>query len=190
LVVTLGRGIGLGMVLDGRLYRGGHGGGGEFGHLTLAVGGPVCDCGKRGCLEALAAEPAILRDVRAAIGTQITIAEAADRARAGDATLRAIFEAAGSTIGLALAYLVNLFNPTLLIVGGEGAPTLDLLQGPMEQTMRQHCFDGLLDDVRLVVEPWGDDAWARGAAGIMLDEIFRPTLFHGEERRATTQSWS
>ncbi|MGH2534373.1 MAG: ROK family protein [Thermomicrobiales bacterium] len=185
LVVTLGRGIGLGMVLDGRLYRGGHGGGGEFGHLTLDVDGPRCNCGKRGCLEALVAEPAIVRAVHAATGKDFAIDEAAARARAGDQAIRVVFEAAGRTLGLALAHLVNLFNPTLLIVGGEGAPTLDLLQGPMEQTLRLNCFDGLLDDVRLVVEPWGDDAWARGAAGLMLDELFRPTLFHGEEARVS-----
>lgn len=185
LVVTLGRGVGLGMVLDGRLYRGGHGGGGEFGHLTLAPDGPVCNCGKRGCLEALVGDPAILRDIRAATGTAITIDEAATRARAGDAAIRAVFETAGRSLGLALAHLVNLFNPALLIVGGEGAPTLDLLQAPMAETLRRNCFDGLLADLRLVVEPWGDDAWARGAAGLMLDELFRPALFHGEEARVT-----
>jgi predicted NBD/HSP70 family sugar kinase len=183
LVVTLGRGIGLGMVLDGRLYRGGRGGGGEFGHITIDPDGPLCNCGKRGCLEALAADPAILRDVQHALGREITMTEAADLARSGDAAVSRIFETAGQTIGLALAHLVNIFNPTVFIVGGEGAQTLDLLLPPMQAAMDADCFDGLLADVQLIVEPWGDDAWARGAASLMLDELFRPTLYDGEEAR-------
>ncbi|HET8522623.1 MAG TPA: ROK family transcriptional regulator, partial [Thermomicrobiales bacterium] len=184
LVVTLGRGIGLGMVLDGRLYRGGRGGGGEFGHITVDPNGPVCNCGKRGCLEALAGDPAILRDARNILGKAVTMAEAADLARAGNTAARGIFETAGATIGLALSHLVNIFNPTRLIVGGEGAQALDLLLPPMQTAMEANCFDGLLADVQLIVEPWGDDAWARGAASLMLDELFRPTLYHGEEGKS------
>ena len=176
LVVTLGRGVGLGMVLDGRLYRGGRGAGGEFGHLTIDPAGPPCDCGKRGCLEALVADPALTRAAASALGREIGLAEAAALARAGEPAARAVFVGAGQTLGLALAHLVNVFNPTLLIVGGEGVQTLDLLLDPLAAALAANCFDGFFADLRLVVEPWGDDAWARGAAGLMLDEFFRPDL--------------
>lgn len=175
-VVTLGRGIGLGMVLDGRLYRGGSGAGGEFGHLTMQPGGPRCDCGKDGCLEALIGAPALARRVAAVRGAGTDLAEGAALARAGDGELRAVFAAAGETLGLALSGIVNVLNPTRIIVGGEGVQMLDLLLEPMRAALAVHCFDGLFADLDLVVEPWGDDAWARGAAGLVLDELFHARL--------------
>jgi N-acetylglucosamine repressor len=185
LVVTLGRGVGMGMVLDGRLYRGGHGGAGEFGHATMQVDGPLCDCGKRGCLEALVSSPALLRTLRSALDRALTYDEAVALARAGDPVARAVFAAAGRTLGLALSHLINIFNPPLLIVGGEGAAAADLLLDPIRETLRVHCFDGFFADLRLVVEGWGDDAWARGAAGLMIEELFRPTLYRDEETGAS-----
>jgi predicted NBD/HSP70 family sugar kinase len=185
LVITLGRGIGMGMVLDGQLYRGGRGGGGEFGHITVVPDGPQCDCGKRGCLEALVSDPAILGRMRSAIGRDLTMEQAVTLARQGDATAHTIFAAAGRTLGTAIADLVNIFNPPLIVVGGEGVRALDLMLEPLQDAMQANCFDGFFNDLRLVVEPWGDDAWARGAASLMLEELFRPTLYHGDEARAS-----
>ena len=185
LVVTLGRGIGMGMVLNGQLYRGGCGGGGEFGHTTVAPDGPQCDCGKKGCLETFASDPAILQRMRSSLGRDITMEQAVALARQGDAVAHSIFAAAGRTLGTAIADLINIFNPPLLVVGGEGAHALDLMLDPLQDALRANCFDGFFDDMRLVVEPWGDDAWARGAASLMLEELFRPTLYHGDEARAS-----
>lgn len=175
-VVTLGRGVGLGMVLDGRLYRGGQGAGGEFGHITMEIDGPRCDCGKHGCLEALVGEPALARRIAATFGPDVSLASGAEMARAGQPEALAVFASAAQTLGLALAGVVNVLNPTRVIVGGEGVHTLDLLLEPLRSTLATHCFDGLFDDLDLVVEPWGDDAWARGAAGLMLDELFHARL--------------
>jgi predicted NBD/HSP70 family sugar kinase len=175
-VVTLGRGVGLGMVLDGRLYRGGSGAGGEFGHLTIDPRGPRCDCGKTGCLEALIGEPALARQVVAIRGVGTSLDEGAALARTGDVELRAVFAAAGETLGLALSGIINVLNPTRVIVGGEGAQMVDLLLDPMRAALEANCFDGLFADLDLVVEPWGDEAWARGAAGLVLDELFHARL--------------
>lgn len=185
LVITLGRGIGMGMVLNGQLYRGGCGGGGEFGHTTITPDGPQCDCGKRGCLETFASDPAILKRLRSSLGHDVTMEQAVTLARQGDSVALGIFAAAGRTLGTAMADLINIFNPPLLVVGGEGAHTLDLMLEPLEASLRANCFDGFFEDLRLVVEPWGDDAWARGAASLMLEELFRPTLYHGDEARAS-----
>lgn len=185
LVVTLGRGVGLGIVIGGRAYRGGCGGGGEFGHVTVDPDGPVCDCGKRGCLEALVADPALLRRLREALGRDLTMSEAIALARGGEPTACSVFAAAGRTLGLALAWLVNVFNPPLLIVGGEGAGALDLLMDPLRDALRANCFDGCFDDLRLVVEPWGDDAWALGAASLMLEELFRPAPYRDDGTRVS-----
>ena len=179
-VVTVGRGVGLGMVLDGRLYRGGRGAGGEFGHITMDPDGPPCDCGKRGCLEALVGEPALARSIRAACGAA-TLAEGAALARSGHEAARAVFVEAGATLGLALAGVVNLLNPTRVIVGGEGAAMLDLLLDAVRGSMATHCFDGLFEDLDLLVEPWDDDAWARGAAGLVLDDLLHARLDLGPD---------
>jgi predicted NBD/HSP70 family sugar kinase len=111
--------------------------------------------------------------------------QAVDLARQGDSVALGIFAAAGRTLGTAVADLINIFNPPLLVVGGEGARALDLMLEPMQNALRANCFDGFFNDLRLVVEPWGDDAWARGAASLMLEELFRPTLYHGDEARAS-----
>jgi predicted NBD/HSP70 family sugar kinase len=185
LVVTLGRGVGMGMVLDGHLYRGGNGGAGEFGHATMQPDGPRCDCGKRGCLEALVSSPALPRRLHASIGRQVTFEEAVALARSGDPTAAGIFAEAGRTLGLALSHLINIFNPPLLIVGGEGAVAADLFLEPLRESLRANCFDGFFAELRLVVEDWGDDAWARGAAGLMIEEMFRPTLYRDEASGAS-----
>ncbi|GAB4215420.1 MAG: ROK family protein [Roseiflexaceae bacterium] len=176
LVVTVGRGVGMGMVLNGRLYRGGHGSGGELGHLTMLPDGPRCACGKHGCLEALVAEPALLQRLRIALGQELTLDAAVALVQQGDITARGIFTAAARTLGLALAHAVNLFNPPLIIIGGEGVRGLMPVFETLRETLAAHCFNGFFTDLRLVAEPWGDDAWARGAASLMLEE-----MFHGFE---------
>lgn len=174
LVVTLGRGVGLGMTIDGKPYRGARGQGGEFGHTTVDPDGPVCDCGKRGCLEAIAGEAAIGRAASRVLGTSATATDAAERAWAGNREMQAVFRAAGSALGMALANLVNLFDPTLIILSGEGTRLLDLLEPSLRTAMTQHCFGGLAPHFRLTVDPWGDEAWARGAASLLLEETLTP----------------
>lgn len=183
LVVSLGRGIGMGMVLDGQLYRGTGGGAGEFGHTTVVPDGPLCDCGKRGCLEALISEPAVLQRVTATIGRDVEIGTVIMLAHQGESAVQSIFTSAGRTLGLALANTVNVLNPSLIIIGGEGTRAGTLLLEPLQSTLQAHCFDGLAEDVQVVMEPWGDEAWARGAASLLLGELFRPPLRRGEEER-------
>jgi predicted NBD/HSP70 family sugar kinase len=180
LVVTLGVGVGMGLMLNGELYRGARDGAGEFGHSTVIEGGPLCNCGKRGCVEAYVGEPALRRAVAEAMGEPIPFEAAIERARAGDEALAAVFANAGHMLGLGLAAVLNLLNPSLVIVGGEGAHVLDLLLPSLRDTLARHCFADLFEGVELVVEPWGDDAWARGAAGLMLDEFFHPPTQRAE----------
>lgn len=183
LVVSLGRGVGLGMVLDGRLYRGGRGGAGEFGHVTVVPDGPLCACGKRGCLEALVSDGAICQRAGMALGYPVDIQAAVNAALGGDAALQAIFAAAGRTLGTAVANLVNTLNPRLVVIGGEGTRAGELIVEPFRRALREHTFNGLYDDMEFVVEPWGDEAWARGAASLLLSELFQPALRRGEEER-------
>ncbi|HEY8285495.1 MAG TPA: ROK family transcriptional regulator [Chloroflexota bacterium] len=187
LLVTVGRGIGLGVVVGGEIYRGAHGGAGEFGHMTVdtSADAPLCNCGKRGCLEAVASDYGILR---AAIGEdpghQVETAMSAlvARARADDARIRGIFARAGTALGVALANLVNIFDPALLLIGGEGLRAGDLIIEPMRSALPQHLFGRRGEDIPLSVRQTTEVQWARGAASLMLREVFRPPIYEtGEE---------
>jgi glucokinase-like ROK family protein len=185
LVVTIGRGVGLGIVAHGRFYRGSRGGGGEFGHTVIDPQGPWCDCGKRGCLEAYVADPALVRaahavakrgQLREVQRDALTVEEITRRAQAGDETLQELFQQAGETLGVGIANLINVFNPALIILGGEGVRAGKLLVGPLRDAVAQHAFDSLLDDTEIVVQEWGDEAWAWGAASLVLQEIYKSPL--------------
>lgn len=176
LVVSLGRGIGLGLILDGRLYRGASGGAGEFGHVKIADNTTPCACGATGCLEANVADPALEYQLQQIDGTTITVAEAAEGARAGNDEYRAVFTDAGIHLGRAIANLVNVLNPELIVLSGEGSHAADLMIDTLAATLRAHTFNGLTDDATLVVEPWDDEAWAQGAASLVLAEVFQPSL--------------
>jgi len=183
LVVSLGRGVGLGMVLNNRLYRGSGGGAGEFGHMVVQPDGPVCACGKRGCLEALISDPAMVRQASSAMGRPVTIQEAVQLAREGNQAMATVFATSAHILGMAVANLVNILNPALIIIGGEGTRAGNLIMDTFRATLHEHSFTGLADDVTVVAEPWGDDAWARGAASLLLGELFQPALHRGDEDR-------
>ncbi|MEU0092253.1 ROK family transcriptional regulator [Kribbella sp. NPDC006257] len=177
-VVSIGRGIGLGMVLDGRLYRGAGGGAGEFGHTKVVADGPLCACGGRGCLEALIGEPAIC----ARAGTA-TIEQAIDKARKGDEKIQGIFEEVGRILGTAVGNLVNLLNPRLIVLAGEGTRASDLFLPAFDDALHSSVFDGLQRELEVVVDDWDDEAWAQGAAGLFLGELFQPNLRPDEAGR-------
>ncbi|MDX6281356.1 MAG: hypothetical protein QOH03_2427 [Kribbellaceae bacterium] len=177
-VVSIGRGVGLGMVLDGRLYRGAGGGAGEFGHTKVVANGPLCDCGGRGCLEALIGEPAIL-----AATNCTTIEDAAELARSGDRAVKEVFDQVGRTLGTAVGNLVNLLNPKLIVLAGEGTRVSDLFLPSFEEALKLAVFDGLQRELDVVVDDWDDEAWAQGAAGLFLGELFQPNLRPDEADR-------
>ena len=188
LVVTVGRGVGLGIVVNGQFYRGTRGGGGEFGHTVMDPDGPVCGCGKRGCLEAYVADPALVRAAQEAAvqgrlssgdPDELTVERITELARAGDETLEEVFARAGRMLGVGIANLINIFNPALIIITGEGVRAGDLLFEPMRETILRCVFDGLVEDTEVVVQEWGDEAWAWGAASLVLQEIYRSPIHAG-----------
>ena len=188
-VITVGRGIGAGIVINGQFYRGAVGGAGEFGHITLTEGGPPCDCGKQGCLEALASDQAMVRQAREAValGERTVLAEAGtltletivEAAEAGDGLARRLLADSGRWLGMGVSMIVNLLNPQLIIVGGEGVQAGEYRFGPMRAAIRDHTFNGLADDLQVVIELSGDETWARGAASLVLQQIYRSPI-HGE----------
>ena len=182
LTVTVGRGIGLGIVANGQFYRGQTGGAGEFGHTTINPDGPLCACGKRGCLEAYVGDPGLIRAAQEsfALGKLTSSVQNLDEllslAQSGDMAAIQIFDQAGRILGIGIANLINLFNPKKIIISGEGTREGDFLFVPMKESIQQNTMPGLFDPNTVQIAPWGDDAWARGAAGLVLREVFESPI--------------
>lgn len=198
LTVTIGRGVGLGIVASGMIQRGARGGAGEFGHLPMVEGGPLCECGNRGCLEALVADPALVDQAIAAglvpDGTSIVdgVRMLAHQADGGSAAARQLYERAGSLLGRAVAGLVNIFSPELVIIGGEGTAAWAHLGGAFDRSMAVHVFPPLAA-VEVEVDRWDDRRWARGAAALVLGASFAAPLYErsvedGVRLRLTTRA--
>ncbi len=183
-VATIGRGIGLGMVIHHQLYQGASGGVGELGHITIDPNGPKCDCGKRGCLESLASDTAVLSYVEMALAQgeissirpNATLAEIIAAADAGDALARYALARSGSYFGMGLAVVVNILCPPLIVISGEGVAAGDHRLTSTFAALRQHVFNGLMENVKVIVREADDHAWARGAAGMVIGKLFESPL--------------
>ncbi len=172
ITLSVGRGLGLGIVIDRSVYRGAVGGAGEFGHVIIDPDGPECECGRSGCLEALVGERALLRRVSALHGRSIERDELISLAAQGEPATVQVLTDGSQRLGLAVANVVTLLNPELVIICGEGtqlgAPFLDLVVA----AIRDLTFAGLGKQIEVKVQQWGDDAWAVGAATLVLRESF------------------
>lgn len=182
-VLTLGTGIGGGIVLEGKLWRGVTGMGAELGHLMVEPEGEACGCGCRGCLEAHASGLAIVRDARRGIAAgQAGAALAAFRARpetltprdvseaatAGDPLAREVLARAGRYLGMALADLVNVLNPEVIVLAGGVAGAGELLLGPARQELYHRTYAILADHTRIALSKLGTEAGVVGAAGLAI----------------------
>ena len=170
-VVTIGAGVGCGIFVNDRVIEGAHGVSGEIGHLPLAPGNLVCSCGRRGCVETVASSHAILSRIRTDLDDQsITMARAVKLAHDGVGPAVAAFAEAGEVIGAALAALVNLIGPELVIIAGEGVAEYDLLADHIRATFSEHAFGSALDCELMLLSHTFDD-WARGAAVAVIGRI-------------------
>ncbi|MFK4083431.1 ROK family protein [Kribbella sp. NPDC020789] len=172
-VVTIGSGIGCGLYINGEVVSGAYGVSGELGHLPLAPGDLVCTCGRRGCVETVASSDAILNRIRETTGKpKLDLAGAVELAHQGDEHARAAFDRAGEVIGSALAAMVNLVGPELVVIAGEGVAEYDLYEDRMRQAFGEHAF-GAAGDCRLMLRSHTFDDWARGAAATVIRAYVR-----------------
>jgi glucokinase-like ROK family protein len=189
-------GVGAGFVVGGDLYRGSAAGAGEIGHTTIVPArGEPCRCGNTGCLETLVSEPAIVRlaeelarDHPAGIlATQLARAEGPKierifaAARAGDAATRDMLHERACYMGIALANLVNVLNPDLIVLGGMCAQGGDLFLPTIEETMRARAFADLGERVRFRTASFGSHAGVVGAAALALNRFFYQQSEHTTE---------
>ncbi|MER6273876.1 ROK family transcriptional regulator [Streptomyces sp900105755] len=174
-VVTVGAGIGCGLVVHGRLVAGAHGVAGEIGHVAVDPAGPLCHCGNRGCVEAIAGDAAIVARVRQVTGRQVAgPAEAAALAHAGVAGAREAYARAGEAIGRGIATVANLFGPERVIISGEGLAAHDLFAGHIRDAFTAAAF-GSAARCDVQTRPLPFEEWARGAAATAIHSFITPT---------------
>ena len=140
--VKISSGVGAGIIIDNRLYHGSGGTAGEIGHLTLDEQGPLCRCGSRGCLEAYTSSGPVL-DMMAAQLPGAGLDEIFDAAREGHISAQRALEDAGLHLGWALASIVNLINPAIVVVGGDMARAGELLLASARIGLRRHALDSV-----------------------------------------------
>lgn len=183
--LTLGTGLGGGLIIQDQLYRGASGSAGEIGHMVIAPGGHRCTCGNRGCLEAQVSANLIVREARVAIrrGAQILrrlaqrstgplTPELVCRAAAqGDRAARQIWVRVGRWLGVGIANVVNLLNPDRVVIGGGVAKAWPLLSASLRKTLRAQAMDVPLRSVRVVRGQLGDQAGIIGAAVLVWKEL-------------------
>jgi glucokinase len=184
-LLTIGTGIGGGLVLGGRLYRGSRGFGAELGHMVVDMDGPPCqgDCPGRGCLEAVASGNAIGREgVEAARrspdsrlgkalseGHEITGALVTELGHDGDPAAREVLELVGRRLGAGITNIVNVFNPEVVVVGGGALAAGDLMLEPARAVVAERALPPARRDVRIVPAHFGAESGMLGAAVLALD---------------------
>ncbi len=184
--MTISTGIGGGMIFDNRLFTGGHGLGGEVGHMAIDPNGPKCSCGNVGCLEVLASGTAIARRARERLATgelskllnmvegdlsRITAKQIGAAARQGDPLAIAVYEEAGIYVGAALVSLMYMLNPTLFVLGGSVTLAGDLLFEPIRRTVDSRAPKAYREKTRIVSAELGSDVGLWGAFALCLMEM-------------------
>lgn len=184
LVVTIGTGVGAGVVVEGAVLRGARGGAGEIGHIPVVENGVLCQCGNHGCLEALVGESALVRAAREQkiIGSHAGIVALRAAADAGDQAAAQIFSEAGHVLGRALAGVVNTLDPEIVIVLGEGTEAWKYWSFGFEVALRSSLLPSRRG-VPVAVETWQDESWAQGAAALVLATPFDSDDVAGEQGR-------
>lgn len=178
-VVTIERGVGMGLVLNNRLFRGALGPGMELGHTKVQLDGALCRCGQRGCLEAYIADYALVREASTALdfdpthgnSTVSMIETLYDEANAGNEAALAIFRRAGRFLSIGLANIIQLFDPERIILSGERMRFDYLTADDMLTEMNSMILPTGRQPTPVDINAWGGSVWAKGAAALALSDL-------------------
>jgi predicted NBD/HSP70 family sugar kinase len=177
--IKLGTGVGSGLIMKDEIYRGDGGTAGEIGHTTIDSSGPLCRCGNRGCLESFVGVPALIAEVRRLRGlgpaADVTVEEITTSALDGDPVSRQVVVDAGNHLGIAIANLLNLFNPGLIVLGGELAAAGELLLQAVHDSVAGRAMPKAAREARITISRLGEDAVAMGAATLAMQNAFQPS---------------
>ncbi len=188
-VITIEHGVGMGYVMNHRLFRGAEGLGTELGHVKVQLDGALCRCGQRGCLEAYIADYALAREAATALdqsaadiqGTAALLEHLHEEAKKGNKAAKSIFNRAGRYLAVGLANVVNLFDPSKIFLSG-GRMRYDFLYANDVLAEMDTLVLNTRHDVTAVeVHSWGDLLWARGAAALALSSLTETCLNGGVE---------
>ncbi|MEY8411020.1 type I phosphomannose isomerase catalytic subunit [Lachnospiraceae bacterium 62-26] len=167
IMLTLGTGVGGGIILDGNIYEGKGIGGSELGHMVIVEDGEQCTCGRKGCLEAYVSETALIRDVRRAVGKELT-PEAVFASAKKDEAVKAVVDSYIRRLGTGIVNIVNIFRPQLVLLGGGVSVQGEELIKPVEEIMRQGCFGKEKSELpQIKIASLGNEAGMIGAAGLI-----------------------
>jgi glucokinase-like ROK family protein len=187
LVIKVGTGIGCGIVCHGEVYRGANGSAGDVGHICVDQDGPRCHCGNLGCVEAMAAAPAITRMAAQAaqqgesamlaeslkLNGSLTAVDVGQASRNGDAAANAIIQRAGSLIGQMLASVVNFFNPSHVFIGGGVTRIGPLFLASVRQSVYHRSLALSTRHLEIQYTPLGEDAGVVGAGALAMQEALK-----------------
>ncbi len=190
MVVNIGWGVGLGLILDGELFRGHEGFAGEFSHIPLFLNGKLCSCGKTGCLETETSMLLIVEKAREGISlgrlSKLSSLLFEDLELACDAIIKAVqegdqfaielFSKAGYDIGKGVAVLIHLLNPKLIILSGRGSSAGQIWQAPIQQALNEHCIHRLYQSTSIEISTLGIHAELIGAAVLVMENFDRMPL--------------
>lgn len=187
LVLSMDWGIGLGIIMDGKMHNGASGFAGEFGHIPLVEDGLLCHCGKRGCLETVASGTALVRMAREGVrsGQSSLLNELSDQeidqiepqtiieaANNGDQFAINILSQIGVNLGKGIAILIQLFNPELIILEGKIADAKQFITTPIQQSINTYCMAQLRERTQIALSDLGPDASLLGSVAAVMENIF------------------
>ena len=167
--VRVSHGVGGGLVIDGDVFHGRSGMAGEIGHVTIDDNGPICRCGNRGCLETFVGAPVLLAMLQSSHGS-LTLRDVITRAQEGDPGCRRVIFDAGKHLGVATASVCNLFDPELVVVGGQLADAGAILLDPLRAVLAQRTLPSAAGAVDVLPSELGATAEVRGALVVALDK--------------------
>ena len=166
--VQMSSGIGAGLIVEGRPYHGHRGIAGEIGHVLVEQQGQICRCGNRGCLETLASGPALVALLRPSHGDGLTVEGIIDMARNGDPGARRVIADAGRAVGQVVAGLCNLFNPEMVVIGGELSTAGELLLDPLRESIERYALPTATERLEVVAGELGERANLLGALALAI----------------------
>lgn len=166
--LKLADGVGAGLFIDGRLFRGRNGTAGEIGHTTFDEFGAVCRCGNRGCLETIVAARSVVELLEPRYGSDLTIADIVRLATDGDVACVRVLSDTGRQAGMAVANLCNLFNPERILIGGELALAGEMILAPMRESVRRYGIPSSTHDLDIQLAVLGARAPVLGAVALAL----------------------
>ena len=175
LVVNIGRGVGAGLVIDGKLYHGAQDIAGEVGHMTIDLHGEICECGNRGCLQTFATGLAIARRAMKGMSTDpITAEKVYELAMSGNEEFATILKETGRVIGIGLTNLIHIINPQKIVLGGGVTKAEKFIFPVILKTIEERALTPRAKQTEVTITKLGDDATLIGAVSLLLVDVFDP----------------